>query len=103
MERVLRIRLRDRHLLAGRDQLAFGDVERIGQLLTLDLERLSAILCFEVLTRCTIAIELDTARLVAMFTHLPFELLQNRTCLLHRFTRGLLGGEAFLECLTGVG
>ena len=96
MERILRIHLRDRHLFTRRDQLAFGDIECIGQLLTLDVERFTTVLRLEVLARCAIAIEFDTTGLVALFALLPFELLQDRTCLLYRFTRGLLGGQAFL-------
>ena len=90
-------------MLAGGDQVAFGDIERIGQLLTLDLERFPTLLRFQMFARRAISIELDATGLIAVLAHLTLELLEHRARLLHGFARGLFGGKTILQCFTGIG
>ena len=103
VQRILCVGLRDRDLLARGNQLALRDVQRVGQLLPLDLEGFPTGLRFHMLTGCTVAIKLNATRLIAMFTHLTLQLLEHSARLLHRFPRGLLGGETLLQRFAGVG
>ena len=87
--------------VSGRDftRHGFGGV---GERRTLRLQRGRALVDFRQLAVCALAIDLETAQLIATFARKPICMLHARTNLCHRTTRRILLARPARELLGGL-